>query len=46
MNVKVALFQKLGSDTYKSWFHDNGFVFGGQDGAGLQFVVDGLYATR
>jgi hypothetical protein len=46
LNVKMALFQKLGSDTYKSWFHDNGFVFGGQDGTGLQFVVDGIYARK
>jgi hypothetical protein len=46
LNIKTALFQKLGSDTYKSWFHDNSFVFGGQNGAGLQFVVDGLYTRK
>ncbi len=44
--VKTALFRKLGADVYKSWFHDNGFVFQGMDSKIPLFTVSGNYARK
>lgn len=44
--VKTALFHKLGADVYKSWFHDNGFVFQGMDDKSPLFTVSGNYARK